>query len=125
MKDEKKEQPIKPKTSVPPVDIMDTFSDAEAGDRIEEKLSISVPTQPLLKPTGLGRYFNQRVRVLCKDGNVMKGFLQGRRFDYLHFLNIEETGGDEKTTADWCGVKIDGISRIYPGNAKVEKISTP
>ena len=94
-------------------------------ERIAEKLSISVPTQPLLRPTGLGPYFGKQVRLLLKDGNVIKGFLQGRRWNYLNVLNIEETGKDEKLTADWCGVGVDGVARVYPGNAKVEKISKP
>lgn len=55
----------------------------------------------------------------------MSGFLQGRQWDYLHMLNIEETGKEDRLTADWCGVEADSVSRIYPGNVKVEKISKP
>jgi hypothetical protein len=117
MKDDKK---IKPKNRLRQEEIQ-----SGKQERIAEKLSISVPTQPLLRPTGLGRYFNRNVRVLFRDGNVMTGFLQGRQWDYLHLLKVVETGKDEKLTADWCGVALDSVSRIYPGNVKVEKISKP
>lgn len=121
----KKEEPLKPKASAPPLEVDDFSSAEDSQDRITEKLSISVPTQPLLRPSGLGRYFNKNVHILLRDGNIMDGFLQSRQWDYLHLLNIVETGKDEKLTADWCGVGVDGVSRIYPANAKVEKISKP
>jgi hypothetical protein len=82
-----------------------------------------VPTQPLLRPTGLSRYFNQRVKILFRDGNTTDGFLQGRSWDYLHLLNFVETGKDEKLTGSWCGVALDSVSRIYPGDVRVERIS--
>ncbi len=122
MKDEKQE-PLKPKSSAPPVEA-DDFSYAEdSQDRIAEKLALSVPTQPLLRATGLSRYFGQKVMLLLRDGNTMKGFLQGRQWYILHMLNIEETGNGERLTADWCGVEEDSVSRIYPANVKIEKIS--
>ena len=110
---------IKPKSKPDPVDMTPPEQ-----ERIAEKLSISVPTQPLLRPTGLSRYFHQKVRLLFRDGNVMSGILQGRQFDYLNMLNVVETGKGEKLTADWCGVGLNSVSRIYPGNVKVEKINT-
>ena len=116
---------IKPKASeaIPQAEELDSFEDQQ--ERVTEKLSISVPTQPLLRPTGLGRYFNRNVRVLLRDGNTMSGFLQGRSWDYLHMLNFVETGKDERLTGSWCGVALDSVSRIYPGDVKVEKIPKP
>ncbi len=125
MKDKKEEQPLKPKSSALPIEVDDINSVEEAGDRIAEKLSISVPTQPLLRPTGLSRYFGKNVRLLLRDGNVMKGFLQGRQWYILNMLNIEETGKGERLTAAWCGVEEDSVSRIYPANVKIEQISKP
>jgi hypothetical protein len=120
MKD-KKEEPLKPKSSLPPGDEEDATEDA--GDRIAEKLSISVPTQPLLRPTGLGAFFAKRVRLLLKDGSTVIGFLQKRLFDFLHLLNIVEIGKDYKLTADWCAIDLDSIARIYPADARVEQVS--
>jgi len=115
---------IKPKSPqpIPEVEELISFEDQQEQDRVAEKLSISVPTQPLLRPTGLGRYFNKNVRVLLRDGNTTEGFLQGRSWDYLHMLNFVETGKDEKLTGSWCGIALDSVSRIYPGDVKVEKI---
>jgi hypothetical protein len=91
-------------------------------ERITEKLSISVPTQPLLRPTGLMTYMGQRVRLLLRDGSVIVGFLQKRLWNYVHLLNIEETGRDFRLTADWCDVDLGTIARVYPATAKVEQI---
>ena len=115
---------IKPRAAetLPEVMQLDSFEDQQEQERVAEKLSISVPTQPLLRPTGLGRYFNKNVRVLLRDGNTTEGFLRGRSWDYLHMLNFVETRKDEKLTGSWCGVALDSVSRIYPGNVKVEKI---
>ncbi|MGO9378497.1 MAG: hypothetical protein ACLP29_08075 [Dissulfurispiraceae bacterium] len=121
MKD-KKDEPIKPKLSLPPVGGEDTDSVEEAGDRITEKLSIAVPTQPLLRPTGLMTNIGQRVRLLLRDGTVVVGFLQKRQWNYVHLLNVEEIGRDFKLTAGWCDVEIGSIARVYPATAKVEQI---
>jgi hypothetical protein len=123
MKDKKKEQPLKPKTSVTPISEEDISLLEDAWDRIAEKLSISVPVQPLLRPTGLLSYIGQRVRLLLKDGSVIVGFLQKRLWNYIHLLNIEETGKDFKLTADWCDVELGNIARVYPANAKAEQSS--
>ncbi len=123
MKDNKKDQPMKPKTSATSVDVEDISPVEESQDRIAEKLSISVPTQPLLRPTGLGAFFGKRVRLQLRDGSVVTGFLQKRLFNYLHLLNVEEIGAGYKLTADWCAIDLGSIARVYPGNAKVELVS--
>ena len=41
------------------------------GERVTEKLSISVPTQPLQRPTGVLAYTGQRVRLYLRDGSVI------------------------------------------------------
>lgn len=125
MKDKKKEQPIKPKASVPPVSAENTTLFEDKGDQIAEKLSIAVPTQPLLRPTALLSYVGQRVRLLLRDGSVIVGFLQKRLWNHVHLVNIEETGRDFTLTADWCDVEISNIARVYPATAKVEPISRP
>ncbi len=121
---------IRPKAAEPvpvepisEVEDLNSFEDQNEQERVTEGLSISVPTQPLLRPTGLGKYFNKNVRVLFRDGNTTAGFLQGRSWDYLHILNFVETGKDERLTGSWCGVAVDSVSRIYPGDVKVERIS--
>ena len=114
---------IKPKVAIHRVEAKYSGPDKVAGDRIAEKLSISVPVQPLLRPTGLGAFFSKRVRLLLKDGSIVTGFLQKRLFDFLHLLNIVEIGASYKLTADWCAIDIDSVSRIYPANAQVEQIS--
>ncbi len=92
-------------------------------EQIQEKLSISVPVQPLLRPTGLMTNIGQRVRILLRDGSVIVGFLQKRLWNYVHLLNVEETGRDFRLTADWCDIDIGSIARVYPAAAKVEQIS--
>lgn len=116
---------IKPKSAepVPEMEELDAFEDRNKRDKIAEKLSISVPVQPLQRPTGLSRYIGKNVRILYRDGNVTTGFLQGRSWDYLHILNFTETGKGEKLTGSWCGVSLNSISRVYPADVKVEKVS--
>ena len=97
--------------------------DDQEQQRIAEGISIGVPTQPLLRPTGIMNYFGQRVRLFLRDGTVIIGFLQKRLWNYIHLLNIEETGRDFKLTADWCDIEIGTIARVYPASAKVEQIS--
>ncbi len=92
-------------------------------ERVTEKLSISVPTQPLLRPTGLMTNIGQRVRLLLRDGTVVVGFLQKRLWNYVHLLNVEETGRDFKLTADWCDIDSGSIARVYPATARVEPVS--
>ena len=93
-------------------------------ERVTEKLSMSVPTQPLLRPTGLTAYIGKRVRLLLRDGNVVVGTVQNRVFNYLHLVNVEETGKDDfKLTADWCDVDLGTIARVYPATARVESVS--
>jgi hypothetical protein len=91
-------------------------------ERVTEKLSISVPTQPLQRPTGVLAYAGQRVRLLLRDGSVVVGFLQRRLWNYIHLLNVEERGRDFTLTADWCDVEIATIVRVYPATAKVEQV---
>ncbi len=119
MKDGKRKE-IKPKNnSTTPDQVEDSPSKRE---RIAEGLSIGVPTQPLLRPTGLITYLGQRVRLLLRDGSVIVGFLQKRHWNYVHLLNIEETGRDSRLTADWCDVELGTIARVYPATAKVEQV---
>jgi hypothetical protein len=91
-------------------------------ERISEKLSISVPTQPLLRPTGILAYMGQRVRLLLRDGTIIVGFLQKRLWNYVHLLNVEEITREERLTWDWCDVELGSIARIYPATAKVEQV---
>jgi len=100
-------------------------TDNPGQERITEKLSISVPTQPLQRPTGVLSYIGQRVRLLLRDGTVIIGFLQKRRWNYAHLLNVEETGRDFKLTADWCDVELGTIARVYPATAQVVQNSKP
>ncbi|MGA3117994.1 MAG: hypothetical protein ABSF90_26620 [Syntrophobacteraceae bacterium] len=125
MKD-KKEEPLKPKASAPQVVEEDISLLEDTGcDRITEKLSIGVPTQPLLRPTGLNAFYGKQVRLLLRDGSIITGFLQKRLFDFVYLLNIVEIGTGYKLTADWCAIDLSSIARAYPANAKVEKISKP
>lgn len=91
-------------------------------ERISEKLSISVPTQPLLRPTGILAYMGQRVRLLLRDGTIIVGFLQKRLWNYVHLLNVEEITRQERLTWDWCDVELGSIARVYPATAKVEQV---
>jgi hypothetical protein len=116
MKDDKRKE-IKPKNKLTLEE--NALSEQE---RITEKLSISVPTQPLLRPTGLMTNIGQRVRLLLRDGTVVIGFLQKRLWNYVHLLNVEEIGRDFKLTADWCDIDIGSIVRVYPATAKVEQV---
>lgn len=99
--------------------------DEQRQERVTEKLSISVPVQPLQRPTGVMAYAGQRVRLLLRDGTVVIGFLQKRIWNYAHLLNVEETGKDFKVTADWCDVDLGTIARIYPATAQAGPISRP
>jgi len=118
---------IKPKTAepIPEMEELNSFESEQEHRRIAEKLSISVPTQPLQRPTGIMNYFGQRVRLLLRDGSVIIGFLQKRLWNYVHLLNIEETGKDFRLTADWCDVELGTIARVYPATAQAEPISRP
>jgi len=113
---------MKPKTSVPPVEEEDVSLLEDTGDRVVEKLSLSVPTQPLLRPTGLGTFFGKWVRILLKDGSIVTGFLQKRLFDFVYLLTIVEIGAGYKLTADWCAIELGSIARAYPADAKVEQV---
>ncbi len=124
MKD-KKDEPLKPKASVPPVDVEDISLLENKGDRIAEGLSISVPTQPLLRPTGLGPFFGKWVRILLRDGSIVTGFLQKRLFNFIHLLNITEIGASYKLTSDCCAIDLGSVARVYPANAKVEEFVKP
>lgn len=111
---------IKPKpTGDKPDQVEATLSKQE---RIAEKLSISVPVQPLLRPTGLLAYIGQRVRLLLRDGTVVIGFLQKRQWNYVHLLNVEEITREERLTWDWCDVELSSIARVYPATAKVQQV---
>lgn len=117
---EDRRKEIKPKREAATQDLVETASGQE---RIAEKLSISVPTQPLLRPNGIMSYTGQRVRLLLRDGSVIVGTLQKRLWNYIHILNIEESGKDFRLTADWCDVDLGTIARVYPATAKAEPVS--
>ena len=117
MKDDKRKE-IKPKDK-----LWQEETKPGRQERVSEKLSISVPVQPLLPPTGLMTNIGQRVRLLLRDGTVVVGFLQKRLWNYVHLLNVEEIGRDFKLTADWCDIDIGSIARVYPATATVEPIS--
>lgn len=119
MKD--KEKPIKPKTSVPQAEAEDIVTE-EPQERVTEKLSLSVPTQPLLRPTGLGSFFGKWVRLLLRDGSIVIGLLQKRVYDFVHLLNIVEIGSGYKLTAARCAITIASIARVYPADAKIDEI---
>lgn len=95
----------------------------EPQERIAEERSVSVPTQPLLKPTGLGTFFGKSVLLLLRDGSIVPGLLQKRLFEFLHLLNVVEIGAGYKLTADWCAIDLASVARVYPAEAKIEKIS--
>jgi hypothetical protein len=116
MKDDKRKE-IKPRNN--------STTPGQEPERISEKLSIPIPVQPLLRPNGLMSYIGQRVRLLLRDGNVMVGLLQKRLWNFVHLLDVEETGRDFRLTADWCDVDLGTIARVYPATAKVEQISKP
>ena len=122
MQDDKRKE-LKPRNSSTTPDQVETSPSKQ--ERIAEALSIAVPTQPLLRATGLTTYLGQRVRILLRDGSVVIGFLQKRLWNYVHLLNVEETGRDFKLTADWCDVDLGTIARVYPATAKVEQIQRP
>jgi hypothetical protein len=122
MKDNRRKE-IKPKNHLTTPD--PTEINPLGVERVTEKLSIPIPVQPLLRPTGITIYIGQRVRILLRDGNVIVGTVQKRLFNYLHLVNVEETGRDFKLTADWCDVDLGTIARVYPATAKVEQISKP
>ncbi|MGA3112906.1 MAG: hypothetical protein ABSF90_00580 [Syntrophobacteraceae bacterium] len=112
-------KPVTPKT-----DEIDLLSQDEQ-EHVTEKLSISVPTQPLLRPTGLLAYIGQRVRLLLRDGTVVIGFLQKRQWNYVHLLNVEEITREERLTWDWCDVELGSIARVYPATAKAQQVQRP
>ena len=120
MKDDRRKE-LEPKNNSTTPDQVEISPSKQ--ERIAEGLSIGVPTQPLLRPTGVLTYIGQRVRLLLRDGTVIVGFLQKRLWNYVHLLNVEETGRDFKVTADWCDVDLGTIARVYPAIARVEQIS--
>ncbi|MGO9018136.1 MAG: hypothetical protein ACLQVJ_07260 [Syntrophobacteraceae bacterium] len=125
MKD-KKEEPLKPKTSLPPVEVDDFSTGEDSQERINEKLSISVPPARVPRPNpALAVYVGQRVRLKLKDGSVINGILRGTQWEFLRLDGIEEVEKDCKTTADWELVLADTVAKVYPANAKVKKISKP
>lgn len=99
--------------------------DEKGQERVTEKLSIPIPVQPLQRPTGVLAYVGQRVRLLLRDGTIVVGFLQKRNFNFIHLLNVEETGRDFKLTADWVDIELGTIARVYPATAQAEQISRP
>jgi hypothetical protein len=124
MKDSKRKE-IKPRNSSTTQDSLENYAGSAGQKKVAEKLSISVPSQPLQRPTGIMNYFGQRVRLLLRDGTVVVGLLQKRLWNYVHLLNVEETGKDYKLTSDWCDIELSTIARVYPATAKVEVISKP
>ncbi len=97
-------------------------NDAPHQDRIREKLSMPSAISHVPKPNpALGNYRGHRVRLLLRDGVVLKGTPQRTEWDFLRLANIEETGDGYELTADWISIKSDTIARIYPANAKIQK----
>jgi hypothetical protein len=97
--------------------------DYGAEEPIAEKLSIGMPAQPRLHPPSLTSYVGQRIRLLLRDSSVIVGLMQKRLWNYAHLSNVEEIGKDYRLMADWCDVELGTIARVYPADAKVEKIS--
>jgi hypothetical protein len=122
MKDIKRQE-IKPRNSSSTLD--PTEINPSEQERVAEKLSISVPSQPLQRPTGIMNYFGQRVRLLLRDGSVIVGVLQKRLWNYVHMIDVEESGQGFTLTADWCDIELSTIARVYPATAKVEVVSKP
>lgn len=119
MKDDKRKE-LKPKNNSTTPDQEETAPGKQ--ERVTEKLSISVPVQPLQRPTGIMSYIGQRVRLLLRDGTIVVGFLQKRLWNYVHLLNVEEITREERLTWDWCDVELGSIARVYPAAAKVEQV---
>jgi hypothetical protein len=65
------------------------------------------------------------LRILLHDGTVVVGTLQKRLLNYLHLVNVGETGRDFTLAADWCDVDLGTIAPVYPATAKVEQFSKP
>jgi hypothetical protein len=122
MKDSKRKE-IKPRTHSATQDSVENDVEYAGQERVAEKLSISVPSQPLQRPTGIMNYFGQRVRLLLRDGSVVVGVLQKRLWNYVHLVDVEESGRGFTLRADWCDVELSTIARVYPATAKVEVVS--
>jgi hypothetical protein len=120
MKDNRRKE-IKPRTHSATTDPTETNPSEQ--EKVAEKLSISVPSQPLQKPTGIMNYFGQRVRLLLRDGSVIVGVLQKRLWNFVHMVDVEESGRGFTLTADWCDIELSTIARVYPATAKVEAVS--
>ncbi len=89
-------------------------------DRIQEKMSVSLPRTNLPKPNpALGNYRGQRVRLLLKDGTVLTGTVDRPQWDFLCLKDIDEIGKEGKLYADWIAVRSDSIARVYPANARM------
>lgn len=101
------------------------FSDEQEQDRIEEKLSYSVPLTPLppRHDLALAGYIGKFVQVHMRNGSVIRGDMVRPQWDLVCFDNVERTWGDYRLTGDWGAVRDDTVAEIYPGNAKVEKIA--
>jgi hypothetical protein len=107
MKDSKRKE-IKPRTHSATTD--PTEINPSEQEKVAEKLSISVPSQPLQRPTGIMNYFGQRVRLLLRDGSVIVGVLQKRLWNYVHMVDVEESGRGFTLRADWCDVELSTIA---------------
>jgi hypothetical protein len=114
---------IRPKNCATTLDQIESSAGFVEEDRITEKLSIGMPTQSRLHPPSLTSYAGQRIRLLLRDGSVIIGLMQKRLWNYAHLSNVEEIGKDYRLAADWCDIELGTIARVYPANAKVEKIS--
>lgn len=91
-------------------------------ERVRESLSISVPPARVPKPNpALLNFKGQRLRILLKDGVVLKGTPDRTLWDFLRLTNVQETGEDYELTADWIAIRDDTIARVYPANAKIQK----
>lgn len=91
-------------------------------DKIQEKLSISVPRTNLPRPNlALDNYRGQRVRLLLKDGTVLIGTMDKPQWDFLCLRDVEEISKRGKLYADWIAVRSDSVVRVYPANAAIQR----
>ncbi len=122
MKDEMKVQ-IKPKSSAS-LERAEELNN-QTQDRITEKMSYSVPMAklPQSPDPGLSGYVGKRVYLQLRDGSVLIGDMNTPQWDFLRLSDIEEIGKDYRLMAAWGAVRDDTVARVYPGNAKVEKLA--
>lgn len=110
--EEKKKKRMKPRSK----------KETPKQERIQEKLSISVP-MPKLPPSPKPfwqRFVGTKVRLLLRDGTEIGGVLKEILWDWIRLENVLEIGKDYRLNADWVMVDASTVSRFYPANAQVE-----